>query len=275
MSIRTWVVPTYHCCTRLHSTRTDLEPTVFWRAQSAFRRRSSTSRAEKTLSHGVSNRSTNERRRHHTGRTGRSHRTRNRRAMSGQWDPAGIFEVLASKESRRILAAASVKPVSAKELETVCESSLPTVYRRVNVLVDYDLLSEERVIDPDRGRSKQYSTDLREIAIEIDDGDQIRPTSAIRSDRRRRSGPDRHPTVRTLRRLHVPADRRHVIATVGTPRPGAGVLGARPNRGPIASLAHTCLLLTVMKIAFPFMPLSDTYVSGGPDHSWPETRTGS
>ena len=91
--------------------------------------------------------------------------------MSSQWDPAGLFEVLASKESRRILAAASVRPVSAKELETVCESSLPTIYRRLNVLVEYDLLSEEQVVDPAADRSKQYSTDLREVTVEIDDGD--------------------------------------------------------------------------------------------------------
>jgi len=91
--------------------------------------------------------------------------------MSNQWNPEGIFEVLASKESRRILAAASVQPLSAKELETICNSSLPTIYRRVNVLVEYDLLSEERLSDPSRTQSKQYSTDLREIAIEVESGD--------------------------------------------------------------------------------------------------------
>ena len=91
--------------------------------------------------------------------------------MSKQWDPDGIFEVLASKESRRILAAASVRPVTAKELERVCDASLPTIYRRVNVLVKYDLLSEERLVDPDSEQSKQYSTDLKEISVTIADGD--------------------------------------------------------------------------------------------------------
>lgn len=91
--------------------------------------------------------------------------------MANQWDPAGIFEVLASEESRRILAAASVQPVSANELERVCDVSLPTIYRRLEVLVRYDLLSEERMVNPEQGQSKRYSTDLKEINVEITDGE--------------------------------------------------------------------------------------------------------
>ncbi|UWG51614.1 Transcriptional regulator containing HTH domain,ArsR family [Halalkaliarchaeum sp. AArc-CO] len=91
--------------------------------------------------------------------------------MSKQWDPDGIFEVLACKESRRILAAASVRPVTAKELDRLCDASLPTIYRRVNVLVEYDMLSEERIVGPDNEQSKQYSTDLEEIRVTVADGD--------------------------------------------------------------------------------------------------------
>ena len=91
--------------------------------------------------------------------------------MSNQWDPAGIFEVLACEESRRILAAASVQPVTAKDLEHVCNASLPTIYRRLSVLVEYDLLSEEQIVGPDQEQSKQYSTDLQEITVEVSDGE--------------------------------------------------------------------------------------------------------
>lgn len=90
--------------------------------------------------------------------------------MTNQWDPAGIFEVLACKESRRILAAASVQPVSAKKLEEVCDASLPTIYRRLNVLVEYDLLSEQHSISSDEEQSKRYSTALQAVNIEITDG---------------------------------------------------------------------------------------------------------
>lgn len=91
--------------------------------------------------------------------------------MTNQWNPGGIFEVLASEESRRILAAASVQPVSAKELEQVCDASLPTIYRRLDVLVDYDLLSADPGVNPAQDQSKRYSTDLKEINIEIADGE--------------------------------------------------------------------------------------------------------
>lgn len=90
--------------------------------------------------------------------------------MTNQWDPDGIFEVLASQDSRRILAAASVRPLSAQELEQVCDASLPTIYRRINVLLDYELLSEEQVVDSDGKQYKQYTTDLKGIHIEVEDG---------------------------------------------------------------------------------------------------------
>lgn len=90
--------------------------------------------------------------------------------MSKEWDPGSVFEVLASDECRQILAAASVRSVSAQELEQLCDVSLPTIYRRVNVLLEYDFLSEEQVIDPDGGQYKQYSTDLEKIQVTVAEG---------------------------------------------------------------------------------------------------------
>ncbi len=87
-----------------------------------------------------------------------------------QWNPDNIIEVLASSESRTILSAASVRPVSAEELEQVCDVSLPTVYRRINVLVEYDLLSEEQAIDPEKGQYKRFRTDLQEVRLVVEDG---------------------------------------------------------------------------------------------------------
>lgn len=90
--------------------------------------------------------------------------------MTSQWDPDGVFEVLASEDSRRILAAASVRALSAQELERICDVSLPTIYRRINVLLDYELLSEEQFVDSEGKQYKQYTTDLEEVHIEIEDG---------------------------------------------------------------------------------------------------------
>jgi uncharacterized protein YdhG (YjbR/CyaY superfamily) len=87
-----------------------------------------------------------------------------------QWSPDNVIEVLASSQSRKILSAASVRPVSAEELEQICDVSLPTVYRRINVLVEYDLLSEEQAIDPEKGQYKRFSTDLKEVRLVVEDG---------------------------------------------------------------------------------------------------------
>ncbi|PSP17566.1 ArsR family transcriptional regulator [Halobacteriales archaeon QH_10_67_13] len=87
-----------------------------------------------------------------------------------QWDPDNVIEVLASEESRTILSAASVRPMSAKELEQICDVSLPTVYRRINVLVEYGLLSEQQAVDPEKGQYKRFRTDLKEVRIAADDG---------------------------------------------------------------------------------------------------------
>ena len=87
-----------------------------------------------------------------------------------QWSPDNIIEVLASSESRKILSAASVRPVSAEELEQICDVSLPTVYRRINVLVEYDLLSEEQAIDSEKGQYKRFRTDLKEVSFVVEDG---------------------------------------------------------------------------------------------------------
>lgn len=87
-----------------------------------------------------------------------------------QWNPDSIIEVLASSESRTILSAASVRPVSAEELEQICDVSLPTVYRRINVLMEYDLLSEEQAIDPEKGQYKRFRTDLKEVRLVVEDG---------------------------------------------------------------------------------------------------------
>jgi len=95
---------------------------------------------------------------------------RRRRTVSKEWNPKSVFEVLASDECRQILAAASVRSVSAQELEQLCDVSLPTIYRRINVLLEYDFLSEEQVVDPEGGQYKQYSTDLEEIHVVIEEG---------------------------------------------------------------------------------------------------------
>jgi predicted transcriptional regulator len=91
--------------------------------------------------------------------------------VSKSWDPDDIFDVLASEDVRRILVATSVQPMSARELAEVCDRSLATIYRRVQAMKEYDLLSEEPTVDPDGTQYNEYESDLNEITISVEEGE--------------------------------------------------------------------------------------------------------
>lgn len=91
--------------------------------------------------------------------------------MDEAWEPETVFDVLASEEARQILALSGEEPRSAEELAEHTGASLPTIYRRVNALVDLDLLSEETRIDPEGNHYKTFETDVERISLEIGDGD--------------------------------------------------------------------------------------------------------
>jgi predicted transcriptional regulator len=91
--------------------------------------------------------------------------------VSKSWDPDDIFDVLASKDVRRILVATSVRSMSARELADICDRSLATIYRRVQAMEAYDLLSEEPTMDPDGTQYNEYESDLNEITISIEEGE--------------------------------------------------------------------------------------------------------
>jgi predicted transcriptional regulator len=61
--------------------------------------------------------------------------------------------------------------MSAKELATICDRSLATIYRRVEAMEEYDLLSEEITRDSDGTQYNQYRSDLNEITISVNEGD--------------------------------------------------------------------------------------------------------
>ena len=98
-----------------------------------------------------------------------------RRASSGQHvseDPAlgDVLDVLSDEYARAILAATSVKPMSAQQLADECEMSKPTVYRRVERLRDYDLIEERTAIQDDGNHYSVYAATLSELSVELDEG---------------------------------------------------------------------------------------------------------
>ena len=88
--------------------------------------------------------------------------------MSKEWQPEELFDVLCSGHAREILVAAELEPRSAQDLAEYCDTSLPTVYRRVNALVEYDLLEESLAIDPAGNHYKTYETNFERVGFAIE-----------------------------------------------------------------------------------------------------------
>lgn len=91
-------------------------------------------------------------------------------ATNREWDPETVFEVLGSELARRILALAAIKPCSADEVAEHCDASKPTVYRRLNVLQEYDLLVERCAVDDEGTHYKTYETALESVQFSVDPG---------------------------------------------------------------------------------------------------------
>lgn len=87
-----------------------------------------------------------------------------------EWEPSDVFDVFGDSLARRILVLASERPVSADDLADQLDVSRPTIYRRVNALVDYDLLSEQQQLDADGNHYQTVETTLKEVVFEIEDG---------------------------------------------------------------------------------------------------------
>lgn len=87
-----------------------------------------------------------------------------------EWKPSDVFDVFGDSLARRILVLASERPVSADDLAEQLDVSRPTIYRRVNALADYDLLTEQQQLDADGNHYQTVETTLKQIVFEIEDG---------------------------------------------------------------------------------------------------------
>lgn len=87
-----------------------------------------------------------------------------------EWVPTDVFDVFGDSLARQILVLASDRPLSAGELAKRLDVSRPTIYRRVNALIDYDLLRERKEIDVQGNNYQLFETTLRRVTFEIEDG---------------------------------------------------------------------------------------------------------
>lgn len=84
-----------------------------------------------------------------------------------------ILDTMGDKEARRVLAAISEESRSAKELAESLGYSLATVYRRLDLLAEHDLIKDQTLVADDGNHYKVYDCNFNStvIALEGDEYD--------------------------------------------------------------------------------------------------------
>ncbi|WP_331233298.1 ArsR/SmtB family transcription factor [Natronorarus salvus] len=90
--------------------------------------------------------------------------TRNRGVST---DCARLFDVLGNACSRRILTAGRERWVSVDDLLEVCEASQTTIYRRVNDLIELNLIEESVRFTDDGQRQRTFRTSVTAISLSL------------------------------------------------------------------------------------------------------------
>jgi len=91
--------------------------------------------------------------------------------VSGDWQLEDVLDLLSDEYARAILAATSVEPMSANELSDQCDASLPTIYRRIEWLQEYDLLETQTKVQLRGNNHEIYAARLEAFSLELDEGD--------------------------------------------------------------------------------------------------------
>lgn len=90
--------------------------------------------------------------------------------MSEERPLEDLAALLEDETARRILTEIYREPMSANALSERCETSKPTVYRRLEDMRRCDLLVEQTRLDPEAGHHHTvYVTNLERIVVDIDD----------------------------------------------------------------------------------------------------------
>jgi predicted transcriptional regulator len=80
-----------------------------------------------------------------------------------------IMDTIGDQHARRVLAAISGEPKPAKQLAEECDLSLPTVYRRIEMLDEYDLVTDRTLIAEDGNHYKVYESNFESTVISLQD----------------------------------------------------------------------------------------------------------
>ena len=90
--------------------------------------------------------------------------------MRKECDHAALLDLIGDKYARAILRQTSRRPMSVAALAAAIDASPPTVYRRVDDLVDCGLLAEQTEFVDDGPNFSVYATRIEEITVGVVDG---------------------------------------------------------------------------------------------------------
>lgn len=78
-----------------------------------------------------------------------------------------IADLLADECTLTILKKTITEPMGADELSDVCEVSPQTIYRRLEALVEHDLVEKELQLDADGHHYNVYTATLDRVVVEL------------------------------------------------------------------------------------------------------------
>ena len=80
------------------------------------------------------------------------------------------LSLLDDEHARAIMLALTEGPHRGRELAETCDSSRPTVYRRLNRLEEAGLVTTETILDPDGHHCKEFHLVRDQLTVTIEDG---------------------------------------------------------------------------------------------------------
>ncbi|MFB6155583.1 MAG: ArsR/SmtB family transcription factor [Haloferacaceae archaeon] len=89
--------------------------------------------------------------------------------MSDDRPVEDVLDTIGDRLARTILAEVSERPQSAKELAAELDLSLPTVYRRLEMLEEHDLVSGQTLVAEDGNHYREFECNFDSTVISLDD----------------------------------------------------------------------------------------------------------
>lgn len=91
--------------------------------------------------------------------------------MSEDIDPATLLALFDDEYARQILVRLNDKAMSAKTLSKRCNASPPTIYRRIDQLKSYGLLTEKTQLDENGNHYAVYRSRFKSFSVALEDGE--------------------------------------------------------------------------------------------------------